>query len=203
MTEPLVVDLDDSGDDGGASRRPDDDAASVVCGSVRPVRAVGGAVAATWLSEALGRCCSLVESTRSGFANDAASLLVISRRSVSGFNRRLAACGAPPVRAAQFRANVVVSESAARDGEYAEDDWRSVAVGPLDFGVTGGCARCAMIELDAATGRRAHPSALKVLSTYRRDVRGAVNFGIYVSLAADGQPSAPRELWRGAPVSPR
>lgn len=130
-----------------------------------------GEAAAQWLSNALGVDCQLVympESTHRpadhgrcdapNSFSDAYPFLLISAASLADLNDRLD----QPVPMNRFRPNLVV-----RGCEpFAEDDWRRIRVGAIEFDVAKACARCAMPGLDQATGER-QQEPLKTLATYR------------------------------------
>ncbi len=71
----------------------------------------------------------------------------------------------------RFRPNVVVSGTAA----YAEDGWRRVRIGAIEFEVVKPCARCVIPSIDPHTGEK---QALVVQTLARLRRRGdAVYFG--------------------------
>eukprot|EP00049_Salpingoeca_infusionum_P008967 m.148774 g.148774 ORF g.148774 m.148774 type:complete len:1156 (-) comp14191_c0_seq1:1422-4889(-) len=69
---------------------------------------------------------------------------------------------------------------------FAEDRWRRVRVGRVDFNVAGLCQRCKMVCIDQETGDVSR-EPLKTLSKVRR-VKGQTYFGIHLNQA---QPSDP------------
>ena len=74
----------------------------------------------------------------------------------------------------RFRPNIVLRGSAPHD----EDRWKAVRVGGVEFNAGGDCGRCVVTTTDQETGERgAEP--LVTLAKYRRDERGAINFGQY------------------------
>jgi hypothetical protein len=84
--------------------------------------------------------------------------LLLSEASLEGLNRRLSL----PVPMDRFRPNIVVSGCPA----HAEDGWRKVRIGSVDFRVVKPCARCVITTTDQETGdRSAEP--LRTLATYR------------------------------------
>jgi uncharacterized protein YcbX len=143
-----------------------------------------GDAAALWLSEWLGRPCRLVqvpaERARQvdqtyakvgdsvGFA-DGFPLLLIGQASLDDLSARVGR----PLEMLRFRPNLVVSGSE----PYAEDRWRRIRIGGLEFRLVKGCSRCIMTTLDPVTGERsADREPLATLKTYReRD--GEVYFG--------------------------
>lgn len=141
-----------------------------------------------WLRDALGVACRLAfmpESTRRPVTtssstyvdlsddgarvsfSDGYPLLLISEASLEDLNRRLDA----PVPMNRFRPNIVVRGCA----PYAEDDWRRIRVGELEFDVVKPCSRCSITTTDQADATRgAEP--LRTLATYRK-VGQKVMFG--------------------------
>lgn len=98
---------------------------------------------------------------------DGSPLLLIGQASLDDLNRRLET----PVPMDRFRANVVVQGTA----PYEEDEWGSIAIGAVEFEVSGACTRCAATTIDQATGQRGL-EPLRTLATYRKAGSG-VNFG--------------------------
>jgi len=98
---------------------------------------------------------------------DAFPVLLISEDSLEELNRRLA----EPVPMNRFRPNLVV-----RAGEpHAEDGWRRIRIGEVEFDVVKPCARCAITLTDQATAERGK-EPLRTLATYRTR-NGKVLFG--------------------------
>jgi uncharacterized protein len=160
-----------------------------------------GDAAALWLSEWLGRACRLVQvpaerarqvdqryaqtDDRVGFA-DGFPLLLIGQASLDDLSARVGR----PLEMLRFRPNVVVSGSAA----YAEDSWKRIRIGALEFRLVKGCSRCIMTTLDPQSGERsADREPLSTLKTYR-EREGEVYFG--QNLLHSG----PGELEVGMPV---
>jgi uncharacterized protein len=160
-----------------------------------------GDAAALWLSEWLGRACRLVQvpaerarqvdqsyarvADRVGFA-DGFPLLLIGQASLDDLSARVGR----KLEMLRFRPNVVVSGSAA----YAEDGWKRIRIGALEFRLVKGCSRCIMTTLDPQTGERsADREPLATLQTYR-EREGEVYFG--QNLLHSG----PGELQVGMPV---
>jgi uncharacterized protein YcbX len=89
---------------------------------------------------------------------DGFPFLLLSEASLEGLNRRLSL----PVPMDRFRPNIVVSGCPA----HAEDGWRQVRIGDVDFRVVKPCARCVITTTNQETGdRSAEP--LRTLATYR------------------------------------
>lgn len=148
-----------------------------------------GAEAAAWLSAYLGTACRLYympdDSVRTvdpayarsgdqvGFA-DGFPLLLISAASLQAFNAQLSISGAgapAAIGSKRFRPNIVVAGNA----PYAEDAWRRLRIGAIEFDVAKPCSRCVIPSIDPLTAER-QPIVSKTLARVRR--RGdAVYFG--------------------------
>lgn len=143
-----------------------------------------GDPAAAWLSRLLGRPCRLVQvpverarqvdteyaehGDKVAFA-DGFPLLLIGQASLDDLSARVGR----PLEMLRFRPNLVVEGAA----PYAEDRWKRIRIGALEFRVAKGCSRCIMTTLDPLTGERSGDrEPLATLKTYReRD--GEVYFG--------------------------
>lgn len=141
-----------------------------------------GEDSAAWLSDVLGRPCRLVhmpqdsvrmvdgafasEGETVGFA-DGFPLLLISRSSLDELNRRLSR----PVNMNRFRPNLVVTGCAA----HAEDEWRRIRIGAVEFDVAKACSRCVMPSIIQESGQR-DPDINRALAAYRR-FHGQILFG--------------------------
>lgn len=133
-----------------------------------------GPAADQWLGRFLGRPCRLVylpeESRRpvdpafatpqdqTGFS-DGFPFLLISQASLDDLNARLSR----PVPMRRFRPNLVVQGCA----PYAEDRWRRIRIGAVEFRVVKPCSRCAIPTIDIDTGERGQ-EPLRTLGQYRR-----------------------------------
>ena len=144
----------------------------------------GDAVAA-WLQGVLGREVRLVymdaaavrpvdpERARAGdevsFA-DGYPLLLISQAALDGLNARLAT----PLPMLRFRPNLVVEGVPA----HAEDGWRRLRIGGIEFEGVKPCVRCVFTTVDPARGAF-DPSGepLRTLKEYRRSPKG-ITFGL-------------------------
>ncbi|MBX3712104.1 MAG: MOSC domain-containing protein [Lysobacter sp.] len=105
---------------------------------------------------------------------DGYPLLVISQAALEGLNARLAEAGRPPVTMAHFRPNLVVDGVDA----HAEDGWRRVRIGGIDFDAVKPCTRCVFTTVDPALGcRREDGQPLEILKGYRRTPAG-ITFGM-------------------------
>lgn len=143
-----------------------------------------GEPAADWLSQLLDRPCRLVQvpaqrarqvdtayaepGDKVAFA-DGFPLLLIGQASLDDLSGRVGR----PLEMLRFRPNLVVEGAEA----YAEDGWKRIRIGGLEFSLVKGCSRCIMTTLDPLTGERsADREPLATLKTYReRD--GEVYFG--------------------------
>ncbi len=101
-----------------------------------------------------------------GFA-DGFPFLLITQASLDDLNARLK----QPIPMNRFRPNIVVQNTA----PFAEDTWRSIRIGDINFHIVKPCARCDIPTTDQATAQRGK-EPLKTLSTFRHAVRG-VMFG--------------------------
>ena len=136
-----------------------------------------------WLSQFLDRPCQLVympedevrpvdrnyavdKRDHVSFA-DGFPYLLISEASLEDLNRRLEA----PLPMNRFRPNFVVSGCE----PFAEDTWKRIRIGAIEFHLVKLCSRCAITTVDQATGIRGQ-EPLATLGTYRRQ-KGKVVFG--------------------------
>ncbi|MFQ5645283.1 MAG: MOSC domain-containing protein, partial [Thiogranum sp.] len=144
-----------------------------------------GAEADAWFSDYLGMACQLVRmtdelvrgvDTNFGQPGDEVSfadgfpLLLLSEASLHDLNGRLDQA----VSMRRFRPNLVV------DGEqpYAEDNWRRLRVGEVEFEGVKNCSRCVFTTIDPDTGvKNPDREPLRTLSSYRRRPEGGVFFG--------------------------
>lgn len=153
-----------------------------------------GEAAALWLSQWLGRACRLVQVPESrarqvdtayaepgekvAFA-DGFPLLLIGQASLDD----LAARVGRPLEMLRFRPNLVVAGSA----PYAEDGWKRIRIGELEFRVVKGCSRCIMTTLDPQTGARSTDrEPLNTLKAYR-EREGEVYFGQNLIACGEGR----------------
>lgn len=119
------------------------------------------AEADAWLSDFLGRRCRLVYIAESharqintDFAEpgqkvhfaDGFPLLLTSEASLADLVERVG----KPLEMLRFRPNLVVEGTAA----YAEDGWKRLRIGTVDFAVACPCSRCIVITQDPVTGEK-------------------------------------------------
>ncbi|MBD9424564.1 MOSC domain-containing protein [Pseudomonas sp. PDM15] len=143
-----------------------------------------GEAAAEWLSAFIGRPCRLVQvpeararQVDTGHAqpgdkvafSDGFPLLLIGQASLEDLSARVGR----PLEMLRFRPNLVIEGSA----PYAEDGWKRIRIGELEFEVAKGCSRCILTTIDPQTGERnADREPLTTLKTYR-ERNGEVYFG--------------------------
>ncbi len=146
----------------------------------------------SWLSAKLGRPCRLhYFGTRSerhtalapdrpvAFA-DGYPLLLTSQASLDDLNRR----SRQPVPMGQFRPNVVVAGTA----PFAEDSWRRIRIGAVEFALVKPCSRCVMTTYDSRTAQALGAGEpLRTLAAYRRGEDNAVYFGQNLIPLSEGQ----------------
>jgi len=100
---------------------------------------------------------------------DAFPLLVISEAALDALNEKLAT----PVPMLRFRPNLVVANTA----PHAEDGWKRIRIGGIEFDLVKPCSRCVFTTVDFEKGEfDPGGEPLKTLITYRRGERG-VTFG--------------------------
>lgn len=147
--------------------------------------AVAGADADAWLSRALGRPLRLVYMDAAGAravdpaygqAGDQVSfadgfpLLAISQAALDQLNGRLPR----PLPMLRFRPNLVLSGVPA----HAEDGWRRLRIGSVEFAAVKPCTRCVFTTIDHHSGEPdPDGEPLRTLKTYRRGARG-ITFGM-------------------------
>lgn len=91
--------------------------------------------------------------------SDGFPFLLIGEASLEDLNSRLDA----PLPMRRFRPNLVVSGSL----PYAEDRWRRIRIGAVEFRVVKPCSRCIITTIDPETAERG-PEPLRTLMGYRR-----------------------------------
>ncbi|MDP2243683.1 MOSC domain-containing protein [Pseudomonas sp.] len=152
-----------------------------------------GDQAAQWLSQFLGRACRLVQVSEprarqvdTAYADagdkvafaDGFPLLLIGQASLDDLSARVGR----PLSMLRFRPNLVVAGSKA----YAEDSWKRIRIGEMEFRVVKGCSRCIMTTLDPQTGERCSDrEPLTTLKTYRES-NGEVYFGQNLIACSEG-----------------
>jgi uncharacterized protein len=144
-----------------------------------------GPEAAAWLTDYLGRPARLVfmdalsrrdidpdygaPGDQVSFA-DGYPALAIGQAALDALNARLPR----PMSMLRFRPNLVIADAPA----HAEDGWRRVRVGAVEFAAVKPCTRCVFTTVDPETGRGdADGEPLRTLKSYRRGDRG-ITFGM-------------------------
>lgn len=136
-----------------------------------------------WFSDFIGQKCRLVylddmqterrlqvESEESLSFADGYPLLLISQASLEDLNQRAQS----PTLMEQFRPNLVVTGTQA----FAEDSWRKIRIGEVEFSVEKPCSRCIFTTLDPKTGEKSVDNEpLNTLQKYRKGADGNVYFG--------------------------
>ncbi len=107
---------------------------------------------------------------------DGFPLLLTNQASLEDLNGRLEL----PVPMSRFRPNIVISGAK----PFAEDEWRRVRIGEVEFDLVKPCSRCVMTAIDAKGQKGREP--LRTLSTYRRNEFG-VCFGQNMVHSSTGQ----------------
>ncbi|HEY0230187.1 MAG TPA: MOSC N-terminal beta barrel domain-containing protein [Dokdonella sp.] len=150
-----------------------------------PLRPLAAADAAhAWISAVLGMPARLVymdeaclRAVDADYAQagdvvsfaDGFPLLLISQAALDVLNAKLA----QPVPMLRFRPNLVVADTAA----HAEDGWKRIRVGEVEFDVVKPCTRCVFTTVDIERGEfDASGEPLRTLVGYRRGPKG-VTFG--------------------------
>ena len=150
-----------------------------------------GDEAAQWVSDFVGKATRLVyvpqeraRTVDAGYGEpgdkvafaDGFPLLLIGQGSLNDLSNRVGR----PLEMLRFRPNLVVDDIQ----PFAEDGWKRIRIGSLDFRVLKPCSRCILTTLDPETGERsADREPLTTLKTYREQ-DGNVMFG--QNLVCDG-----------------
>lgn len=140
------------------------------------------AAADMWISQYLGQsarfvymdaACARAVDERYGAPCDEVSfadgfpLLLISQAALDLLNTKLAT----PVPMLRFRPSVVIAGTA----PHAEDDWKRIRIGAVEFDVVKACARCVVTTVDFERGTRdPDGEPLRTLATYRRAPAGVL-----------------------------
>ncbi len=150
-----------------------------------------GDAAAQWLTHLLGRPCRLVFmpasqgiqvdldyaqlGERAAFS-DGFPFLLVGQRSLDDLSARVGQI----LDVRRFRPNLVIAGSA----PYAEDSWRRIRIGELEFRVVKPCSRCIIPTIDPLNGELSPDrEPLATLMKYRKG-DGGVFFG--QNLIAEG-----------------
>ncbi len=175
---------------------------ATVCGSA-VLAAAAGPEGDAWFSAYLGRPVRLVylddptrrpvdpEFGRDGdvvsFA-DGYPLLLTSTASLDELGRWLTQDGEHPVPMTRFRPNTVVTGAP----PWAEDHWRRIRIGAVEFRVVKPCGRCVVTTTDQITGE-VGSQPLKMLGRRRR-------FGRQLVFGQNMIPDGPGVIRAGDPV---
>lgn len=141
-----------------------------------------GDEAGAWLSEFIGKPTRLVHvpverarTTQAGYGRDddqvafadGFPLLLIGQASLDDLSSRVGR----PLEMLRFRPNLVIEGSEA----FAEDGWKRVRIGDVEFRVVKPCSRCILTTIDPQTGERsADREPLATLQQYRVQEDGAM-----------------------------
>lgn len=136
-----------------------------------------------WFTRALGVPCRLMAFVPDASAlnvptyevhsslQDATPFHLTTEESLADLNGRMAA----PIPMNRFRPNLVVRGAT----PYAEDGWKSIAIGDTTLRWIKPCTRCVATTTDHETGERANREPLFTLARYRR-MGPEVVFGHYL-----------------------
>ena len=110
---------------------------------------------------------------------DGYPLLLVSQGALDELNQR-----SPKTHTmAQFRPNIVVAGTKA----FAEDGWKRIKIGEVEFEIVKPCARCVLTTVNPETAMRSEQNEpLKTLSTFRADEHGGIFFGQNVIAKNEG-----------------
>ena len=141
-----------------------------------------GDAAASWVSDFIGKPTRLVQvpldrarMTQAGFGKDddqvafadGFPLLLIGEASLQDLSDKVGR----PLEMLRFRPNLVIEGSEA----YAEDGWKRIRIGDVEFRVVKPCSRCILTTIDPQTGERsADREPLATLQKYRAQTDGAM-----------------------------
>jgi uncharacterized protein YcbX len=119
---------------------------------------------------------------------DGYPLLLTSIGSLDELGRWLTEDGGQPVPMTRFRPSVVVTGAP----PWAEDRWRRIRIGTVEFRIVKPCGRCVVTTTDQITGERG-PQPLKILGQRRR-------FGQELVFGQNMIPDGPGTIRAGDPV---
>ena len=153
-----------------------------------------GDAAAAWVSEFIGKPTRLVQvpldrarTTEAGYGKDddkvafadGFPLLLIGQASLEDLSQKVGR----PLEMLRFRPNLVIEGSEA----YAEDGWKRIRIGDVEFRVVKSCSRCILTTIDPQTGERSQDrEPLATLQKYRTEADGAM-FGQNLVNDSNGQ----------------
>ena len=114
---------------------------------------------------------------------DGYPLLIISQASLDELNRRSSEVHCMD----QFRTNLVASGTE----PFAEDSWKRIRIGEVEFEAVKPCERCILTTVDVVKGDfRANKEPLRSLSQFRANEKGGVFFGQNLVAKNEGRISA-------------
>ncbi len=141
-----------------------------------------GDAAAAWVSDFIGKPTRLVQmpveyarSTQAGYGRDddqvafadGYPLLLIGQGSLDDLCAKIGR----PMPMLRFRPNLVIEGAEA----FAEDGWKRLRIGDIEFRVVKPCSRCILTTIDPQTGERsADREPFATLQTYRNTQEGAM-----------------------------
>ncbi|WP_223483826.1 MOSC domain-containing protein [Pseudomonas sp. A-RE-19] len=141
-----------------------------------------GDAAGAWVSEFIGKPTRLVQvpldrarTTQAGYGKDddqvafadGFPLLLIGQASLEDLSSKVGR----PLEMLRFRPNLVIEGSEA----YAEDSWKRIRIGDVEFRVVKSCSRCILTTIDPQTGERSEDrEPLATLQKYRAQEDGAM-----------------------------
>lgn len=141
-----------------------------------------GDMAADWLSRFIKKPIRLVHvpvqrarTTEAGYGRDddkvafadGYPLLLIGQASLDDISSRVGR----PLEMLRFRPNLVIEGSEA----FAEDGWKRIRIGDVEFRVVKPCSRCILTTIDPQTGLRDEQrEPLATLMTYRKQEEGTM-----------------------------
>jgi len=141
-----------------------------------------GDAAAAWVSKFIGQPTRLVQvpldrarTTQAGFGKDddqvafadGFPLLLIGQASLENLSHEVGR----PMEMLRFRPNLVIEGSEA----FAEDGWKRIRIGEVEFRVVKPCSRCILTTIDPKTGKRSvDREPFATLQKYRSTADGAM-----------------------------
>jgi uncharacterized protein len=131
-----------------------------------------------WLGHASTRRVKHYPTLPLSFA-DGYPYLLLNRSSFDEVDRRCR----QSLAISQFRGNIIIDGAPA----FAEDSWKTIKIGKIIFEVTKPCSRCVLTTVNVKTAQpEPNKEPLSVLSTFRRDEQGEIDFGINMVALNEG-----------------
>ncbi|WP_130904079.1 MOSC domain-containing protein [Pseudomonas sp. Sample_22] len=141
-----------------------------------------GDAAGAWVSEFIGKPTRLVQvpldrarTTQAGYGKDddqvafadGFPLLLIGQASLDDLSEKVGR----PMEMLRFRPNLVIEGADA----FAEDGWKRIRIGEVEFRVVKPCSRCILTTIDPQTGERnTDREPFATLQKYRSEADGAM-----------------------------